>query len=89
MSQVFHILNSFDIPLDTEFGKDERAEMPESPSATQWVAVSDQNNGRFFYKTMNDSAIKMVDLKRVNFGTPTELTRALDSGRFTFQILAP
>jgi choloylglycine hydrolase len=89
VSQVFHILNSFDIPLGTEFGKDERAEMPELPSATQWVAVSDQNNGRFFYKTMHHSAIKMVDLKRVNFGTPTELTRALDSGRFTFQILAP
>ncbi|MGR6831635.1 linear amide C-N hydrolase [Aliivibrio wodanis] len=83
VSQAFHILNNFDIPIGSEFNN--KAHISDLPSATQWTSVSDQTNGFFFYKTMNDSTIKKVDLNKINFTGNTEEKRPLDSGIFHVQ----
>ena len=89
VSQAFHILNNFDIPLGTEFGDGERAHMPSLPSATQWTAVMDQTNGRFYFTSMHDSAVRSVDLDRVDFTIGYERAQPLDSGRFTVRDVTP
>ncbi len=80
VSQAFHILNNFDLPIGSEFN--EKKYIPDLPSATQWTAVTDQSNGNFYYKTMNDSAIKRVSLSDLNFKTKDEKTFPLDDGAF-------
>ncbi|MBP3139400.1 linear amide C-N hydrolase [Aliivibrio fischeri] len=80
VSQAFHILNNFDIPIGSEFSAKEH--IPDLLSATQWTSVIDQTNGAFFYKTMRDSTIKKVDLTKIDFNEKEEVKRPLDSGRF-------
>lgn len=87
VSQAFHILNNFDIPIGSEFNSKEH--IPDLPSATQWTSVTDQTNGLFFYKTMRDSTIKQVDLNKINFNGKTEEQRPLDSGQFHVQDVTP
>jgi choloylglycine hydrolase len=89
VSQAFHILNNFDIPLGTEFGPTEREHMPDLPSATQWTAVIDQTNGVFYFTSMHDSAVRKVDLNRIDFSQGEETTRPLDQGRFSVQDVTP
>ncbi len=59
--QVFHILNSFDIPVGAartiEDGK-------VFSDYTMLTVVRDTKNLRFYYKTYEDQRIKMVDLKK-------------------------
>lgn len=89
VSHAFHILHNFDIPIGVEFGDDERDHIPDLPSATQWTAASDLSNRRFFYTTMHDSAVKMVNLDRLDFDRPLETTHDLDQRRFTFRDVTP
>ena len=89
VSQAFHILNNFDIPLGTEFGPTHRTKIPDLPSATQWTAVIDQTNRVFYFKSMYDSAVRKVDLNRIDFTTGEETARPLDGGRFTVQDVTP
>ncbi|WP_367971348.1 choloylglycine hydrolase family protein [Vibrio scophthalmi] len=83
VSQAFHILNNFDIPLGSEFN--DKSHIPDLPSATQWTSVIDQSNGLLFYKTMHDSTIRRVDLNTLNFDAKAETKQALDSGSFSYQ----
>ncbi len=83
VSQAFHILNNFDIPIGSEFN--DKAHIPDLPSATQWTSVIDQNNGLLFYKTMHDSTIRRIDLNTLDFNAKSEHKQPLDSGRFHYQ----
>ncbi len=87
VSQAFHILNNFDLPIGSEFN--EKKYIPDLPSATQWTAVTDQSNGIFYYKTMNDGAIKSVSLKNLNFTTKEEKAFPLDEGVFKVTDVTP
>jgi choloylglycine hydrolase len=89
VSQAFHILHNFDIPVGTEFGAAEREHMPDLPSATQWTAVIDQTNGVFYFTSMHDSAVRKVDLNQIDFVQGEETARPLDQGRFTAQDVTP
>jgi len=89
VSQAFHILHNFDIPLGTEFGDAEREHMPDLPSATQWTAVSDQTTGLFYFTSMHDSAVRKVDLNRIDFTQGKETSRPLDQGRFAVRDITP
>jgi len=59
--QVFHILNSFDIPVGAartiEDGKI-------FSDYTMLTVVRDTKNLRFYYKTYDDQTIKMIDMKK-------------------------
>ncbi len=85
VSQALHILNNFDIPVGVEFAPDQRSHIPDLPSATQWTSVIDQQNRVLYFKTMNDSRIKQLDLKTVDFSGKEEIKRPMDSGQFTVE----
>ena len=74
--QAFHILNNFDIPTGTELpcGK-APADMP---SATQFTVASDTHNRMIYYRTMYNSNIRCIDLKKIDFGKVKYHSRALD-----------
>ena len=74
--QAFHLLNNFDIPAGTElpWGK-ASADMP---SATQFTVASDTHNQMIYYRTMYNSNIRCIDLKRIDFENVKYHSRALD-----------
>ncbi|MBR5542088.1 MAG: choloylglycine hydrolase family protein [Bacteroides sp.] len=63
--QAFHILNNFDIPTGTELllGK----ASADVPSATQFTVASDTQNRMIYYRTMYNSNIRCIDLKKIDF----------------------
>lgn len=64
--QCFQIMNNFDIPVGIEFPKGEiHADIP---SATQWTSATDLRNGKIYFRTMYNSAIRCIDLKQIDFG---------------------
>lgn len=65
VTQAFHILNNFDVPIGSQHVK---ADIPEGlPSATQVTTASDQNALRFYYRTAWNSNIRCIDLKEIDF----------------------
>lgn len=74
--QAFHILNNFDIPAGTEqaWGK----ALVDMPSATQFTVASDTHNRMIYYRTMYNSNIRCIDLKRIDFEQVKYHSRALD-----------
>lgn len=58
---AFHILNQFDIPkgsvVNASVGKP-------APEITEWTAVSDLKNLRWYFRTHQDQSIRVVDLKQ-------------------------
>lgn len=65
--QAFHILNNFDIPTNNDM-----------PSATQFTVASDTHNRMIYYRTMYNSNIRCIDLKRIDFDKVKYHSRALD-----------
>ena len=65
VTQAFHILNNFDLPIGAEYAPGQT--IPDMPSATQWTAVSDVTHPACYYRTMYNSAIRKVDLTKIDF----------------------
>lgn len=59
--QVFHILNNFDIPVGV--AREEHKGVVYS-DYTQFTAVRDPQNLRYYYKSYDDQTIRMVDLHK-------------------------
>ena len=57
---AFHILNQFDIPKGSVINASVGNPAPE---ITEWTAVSDLKNLRWYFRTHQDQSIRMVDLK--------------------------
>ena len=63
--QGFQILNNFDIPLGIEFAE---GTVPVNiPSATQWTSATDMRHRMIYYRTMYNSAIRSIDLNKIDF----------------------
>ena len=58
--QAFHILNQFDIPKGAARGVEHGREVADY---TLWTGASDLANLRYYYRTYDDSRIRVVDLK--------------------------
>ncbi len=56
---AFHILNQFDIPRGSVRDKTDGG-----VELTQWTAVSDTRNLRWYFKTYDDQTIRVVDVKK-------------------------
>ena len=77
--QCFQILNNFDIPIGIETA---RGQQPaDLPSATQWTSATDIKNGRIYYRTMRNSAIRCIDLRAIDFAKVKYQTAPLDNVR--------
>ena len=62
--QVFHILNSFDIPVGAARTIEEGKVFSDY---TMLTVVRDTKNLRYYYKTYDDQDIKMLDMKKFDF----------------------
>ena len=62
--QAFHILNQFDIPKGSARGIEHGREVADY---TLWTSAADLKNLRYYYRTFENSRIRMVDLKSVDF----------------------
>jgi choloylglycine hydrolase len=63
--QAFHILNQFDIPKGAaREQKDEHGNIP--ADYTLWTSVSDLKAKQYFFRTHENSQIRMVDLMRMD-----------------------
>lgn len=65
VTQSFHILNNFDIPLGLEHVK--KGDIPDMPSTTQWTTATDINNRMMYYRTAYNSRIRCIDLHSIDF----------------------
>lgn len=74
--QGFQILNNFDIPVGVEFAD---GKIPvDIPSATQWTTATDITNRVIYYRTMYNSAIRCIDLSRIDFSHVNYYVAPLD-----------
>lgn len=62
--QTFHILNQFDIPVGVAQEKDDKGKI--HSDYTMLTTARDPQSLRYYWRTYNDQAIKMVDLKKVD-----------------------
>lgn len=75
--QGFQILTNFDIPIGVEFASDQTP--TDIPSATQWTSATDVKNGRIYYRTMYNSAIRSFDLRTIDFAHVDYRSEPLDT----------
>jgi choloylglycine hydrolase len=61
--QAFHILNQFDIPKGAARGIEHGKEVADY---TIWTSAADLKNLRYYFRTYENSRIRMVDMKSVN-----------------------
>lgn len=77
VTQAFHILNNFDIPVGAQHKADQ---IPLGlPSATQFTAVTDLSTLRLYYRTAWNQNIRCLDLKRIDFSKVEYRTNPLDA----------
>src|SRR3984957_15068366 len=61
--QAFHILNQFDIPKGSARGIDQGKEVSDY---TLWTSAADLKNLRYYFRTFDNSRIRMVEMKTVD-----------------------
>jgi len=68
VQQAFHVLNAFDIPKGAarDREKDEHGNIV--ADYTTWTSANDLKRKRFYFRTYDDSRIRMVDLMRMDLG---------------------
>ncbi len=76
VTEAFHILNNFDIPVGVQFAEGQT--VADIPSATQWTIACDLQGRRIYYRTMYNATIRCIDLNRINFRTVKYQKAALD-----------
>ena len=72
--EIFRILDNFDVPLGAAEGTGEDKTQG-MRSATIWTSASDTTNKVFYYHTQHNRRVRMVDLKRIDFGSFSDITR--------------
>jgi choloylglycine hydrolase len=61
--QAFHILNQFDIPKGAARGVEKGKEVADY---TLWTSAADLKNLHYYFRTYDNSKIRMIDLKTSN-----------------------
>jgi choloylglycine hydrolase len=61
--QAFHILNQFDIPKGAARGIEHGKDVADY---TLWTSASDLKNLRYYFRTFDNSRIRMIDVKEVD-----------------------
>ena len=79
--QAFHILNQFDIPKGAARGIEHGKEVADY---TLWTSAADLKNLRYYFRTFDNSRIRMVDLKAVDFDAK-EIRTILMKGEETIE----
>ena len=69
--QAFHLLNQFDIPKGVARGTENGQTVADY---TMWTAASDLKNLRYYFRTYDNSRIRMIDFKKLDFDANRILT---------------
>lgn len=77
VTQTFHLLNFFDVPLGFETNAD--TTFPDIPSATQWTSSIDLTHRKVYYHTANNVNIRCIDLAAIDFGKVAYQWHPLDA----------
>lgn len=77
--EAFRILDSFSIPVGVTARHGQTAQDIES--ATQITAASDLTNRRYYFHTMSNREVRMIDLSKINFATVKEQIIDGDAGQ--------
>jgi choloylglycine hydrolase len=75
--QAFHILNQFDIPRGAARGLERGIEVADY---TQWTSASDLKNTRYYFRSYENSRIRMIDLKVVDWAATKIRTIPIKGG---------
>ncbi len=79
VAQAFHILNNFDLPIGMQTSP---GSVPaDIPSATQWTSATDLLGLKIYFRTMYDSTVRRIDLKRINFASAKLVDEPMDRSR--------
>ena len=62
--KVFHVLNQFDIPEGTV--RSPKGKKPVENEMTQWTSAADTKNRRFYFHTVKNRRISMLDLDKID-----------------------
>jgi choloylglycine hydrolase len=75
--EAFHILNQFDIPKGAarEREKDEHGNI--QADYTLWTAASDLKAKQYYFRTYDNSQIRMVDLMKINLDAKGIVTMSI------------
>ena len=86
--QAFHVLNNFEIPKGAlrEPQKDEHGNIV--ADCTLWTSASDLKAKRFYFRTYENSQIRMVDLTKLNLDAP-DITKISMQGDEVIKSLTP
>ncbi len=77
--ESFRILDSFNIPLGAVAPSEQIAKDIES--ATQITSASDLTNIKYYFHTMSNRQVRIIDLKKINFESVSEQVIDDDAGR--------
>jgi choloylglycine hydrolase len=72
--EIFRVLDNFNVPLGAAEGTGEDKTQG-MRSATIWTSASDTNNRVFYYHTQHNRRVRMVDLKKIDFGSFSDIAR--------------
>lgn len=87
VTQAFHILNNFDIPIGIQFA--DSMDIPPMPSATQVTIATDLTNRLLYFRTMYNANIRVIDLRKIDFAQISYQFAPLDlQPRQPFQVIA-
>ncbi len=57
-----HLFNTVDIPIGPVLG-----DKPDDADFTQWLVIKDLTNKKLYFRTYDNQALRLVDLKQLNF----------------------
>ena len=86
--QAFHVLNNFDLPKGAlrEDAKDDHGNI--LADYTIWTSANDLKAKRFYFRTYENSQIRMVDLMKMNLDAK-DLTKVSMQGDEVIKSLNP
>lgn len=86
--EVFHILNNFDIPKGSTRDGQKDASGNIEADYTLWTSVTDLKTKRFYFRTYQNSQIRMVDLMKMNLDSKDVVTIPM-KGNEVIQAVTP
>jgi choloylglycine hydrolase len=86
--EAFHILNQFDIPKGTARDREKDAHGNTLADYTLWTAASDLKTRRYYFRTYDNSQIRVVDLTRMKLDA-TDLVKLSIAGNEVIKPLVP
>lgn len=72
--EIFRILDNFNVPLMISKDNDESKEISKLRSSTLWTVTYDTKNKVMYYHTQNNRRVRKVELERIDFISPKEIS---------------